>query len=147
MRTQLRRASEKSGTPNSEIFQEIYQILTRTQVKELKRSKALQVEDTGNADHTDHDYEGIVVLVKEVNGKSNSDAEKMTSNLMKILEKTGYADSSRAATSESESIKTSRKVEEIKKPDTPVIPEDFRCPISLELMRDPVIVSTGQVYS
>ncbi|KAL9296612.1 hypothetical protein ACSQ67_022508 [Phaseolus vulgaris] len=28
----------------------------------------------------------------------------------------------------------------------PVIPEDFRCPISLELMKDPVIVSTGQTY-
>lgn len=31
------------------------------------------------------------------------------------------------------------------KPKTPVIPEDFRCPISLELMNDPVIVATGQV--
>ncbi|KAJ6815396.1 U-box domain-containing protein 12 [Iris pallida] len=29
---------------------------------------------------------------------------------------------------------------------SPVIPDDFRCPISLELMRDPVIVSTGQTY-
>lgn len=29
---------------------------------------------------------------------------------------------------------------------SPVIPDDFRCPISLELMKDPVIVSTGQVY-
>ncbi|CAL0334088.1 unnamed protein product [Lupinus luteus] len=28
----------------------------------------------------------------------------------------------------------------------PVIPDDFRCPISLELMTDPVIVSTGQTY-
>jgi hypothetical protein len=28
----------------------------------------------------------------------------------------------------------------------PVIPDDFRCPISLELMNDPVIVSTGQVH-
>ena len=28
----------------------------------------------------------------------------------------------------------------------PVIPDDFRCPISLELMKDPVIVSTGQVF-
>ncbi|CAM9003615.1 unnamed protein product [Rhodiola kirilowii] len=27
-----------------------------------------------------------------------------------------------------------------------IIPEDFRCPISLELMKDPVIVSTGQTY-
>ncbi|KAH7678053.1 GrpE nucleotide exchange factor coiled-coil-containing protein [Dioscorea alata] len=32
------------------------------------------------------------------------------------------------------------------KPKTPVIPEDFRCPISLELMNDPVIVATGQTY-
>ena len=28
---------------------------------------------------------------------------------------------------------------------TMVVPDDFRCPISLELMKDPVIVSTGQV--
>lgn len=28
---------------------------------------------------------------------------------------------------------------------SPIIPDDFRCPISLELMQDPVIVSTGQV--
>lgn len=27
----------------------------------------------------------------------------------------------------------------------PVMPEEFRCPISLELMKDPVIISTGQV--
>lgn len=29
---------------------------------------------------------------------------------------------------------------------SPIIPDDFRCPISLELMLDPVIVSTGQTY-
>ncbi|WOK98357.1 U-box domain-containing protein 12 [Canna indica] len=29
---------------------------------------------------------------------------------------------------------------------SPLIPDDFRCPISLELMKDPVIVSTGQTY-
>ncbi|CAD5170114.1 unnamed protein product [Musa acuminata subsp. malaccensis] len=29
---------------------------------------------------------------------------------------------------------------------TPVVPDDYRCPISLELMGDPVIVSTGQTY-
>lgn len=33
-----------------------------------------------------------------------------------------------------------------KKPDATAIPDDFICPISLELMRDPVIVATGQVY-
>ncbi|XP_031479724.1 U-box domain-containing protein 6-like isoform X1 [Nymphaea colorata] len=28
----------------------------------------------------------------------------------------------------------------------PVIPEEFRCPISLQLMHDPVIISSGQTY-
>jgi U-box domain len=28
---------------------------------------------------------------------------------------------------------------------SPVIPDEFRCTISLELMQDPAIVSTGQV--
>ncbi|KAJ6823086.1 protein spotted leaf 11-like [Iris pallida] len=32
------------------------------------------------------------------------------------------------------------------KPKDPTIPDDFRCPISLELMKDPVIVATGQTY-
>ncbi|KAL5218083.1 hypothetical protein ABZP36_018767 [Zizania latifolia] len=29
---------------------------------------------------------------------------------------------------------------------SPVVPDDFRCPISLDLMKDPVIVATGQTY-
>lgn len=34
----------------------------------------------------------------------------------------------------------------IDKSSSPVIPDEFRCPISLELMKDPVIVATGQTY-
>ncbi|CAL1405496.1 unnamed protein product [Linum trigynum] len=37
-------------------------------------------------------------------------------------------------------------LEDLKKSDAPTIPDDFLCPISLELMRDPVIVATGQTY-
>ncbi|GAB2276798.1 hypothetical protein Dimus_011513 [Dionaea muscipula] len=29
---------------------------------------------------------------------------------------------------------------------SPIIPDEFRCPMSLELMMDPVIISTGQTY-
>jgi len=46
---------------------------------------------------------------------------------------------------ESQEISGSGNLSEVKKPDAIVIPEDFLCPISLELMRDPVIVATGQV--
>lgn len=41
---------------------------------------------------------------------------------------------------------TSEPEKELIRHRSPVIPDDFRCPISLELMKDPVIVSTGQTY-
>ncbi|MCL7044304.1 hypothetical protein MKW94_024457 [Papaver nudicaule] len=34
----------------------------------------------------------------------------------------------------------------VKNPKSAAVPDDFRCPISLEMMRDPVTVSTGQTY-
>ncbi|KAM0015127.1 putative U box domain, armadillo-like helical, Zinc finger, RING/FYVE/PHD-type [Helianthus debilis subsp. tardiflorus] len=52
----------------------------------------------------------------------------------------------KAVHSSSKSCETSSLVDESKKSDAPTIPVDFLCPISLELMRDPVIVSTGQTY-
>lgn len=42
-------------------------------------------------------------------------------------------------------IQVDGQEDDIKKPDATAIPDDFICPISLELMRDPVIVATGQV--
>jgi hypothetical protein len=47
----------------------------------------------------------------------------------------------------SQKISGSTNIPVDKKPEAIVIPEDFLCPISLELMRDPVIVATGQVSS
>lgn len=34
----------------------------------------------------------------------------------------------------------------VQSPKSPFVPDDFRCPISLELMKDPVIICTGQTY-
>ncbi|KAK6931005.1 Armadillo [Dillenia turbinata] len=50
------------------------------------------------------------------------------------------------ADAENKDISTSKNPVEAKKSDSVKIPDDFLCPISLELMRDPVIVSTGQTY-
>ncbi|PQP96237.1 U-box domain-containing protein 11 [Prunus yedoensis var. nudiflora] len=44
-------------------------------------------------------------------------------------------------------IQVDGQEDDIKKPDATAIPDDFICPISLELMRDPVIVATGQMIS
>ncbi|KAJ0981306.1 hypothetical protein J5N97_009561 [Dioscorea zingiberensis] len=123
---QLRRATEKCGTPNLKLFSEIYHILSRTHSKEFKR---LSSSMSGrfliqSSSHGNRDFHDLVLLVSEVNGNFKCDAQ----NPMDVT-----------ATGPSDPCK-------VLKSDTIAVPEDFRCPISLELMRDPVIVSTGQTY-
>ncbi|XP_008467149.2 U-box domain-containing protein 11 isoform X2 [Cucumis melo] len=48
--------------------------------------------------------------------------------------------------SDTEDVVASRSQDEVKKPLEIEIPENFLCPISYELMLDPVIISTGQTY-
>lgn len=44
------------------------------------------------------------------------------------------------------SSSSSHDVQRRKQPSEIIVPADFRCPITLELMRDPVVVATGQTY-
>ncbi|GKV34183.1 hypothetical protein SLEP1_g42584 [Rubroshorea leprosula] len=76
-------------------------------------------------------------LVISSSGDSGDCCEKMSS-LLKKLKDCVLTDNPEGETSEGE--------KGVIKHRSPVIPDDFRCPISLELMKDPVIVSTGQTY-
>lgn len=49
--------------------------------------------------------------------------------------------------SDMEDVLASKSQDDVGKPDEIEIPENFLCPISFELMIDPVIISTGQVRS
>ncbi|GMI99795.1 PLANT U-BOX PROTEIN10 [Hibiscus trionum] len=53
---------------------------------------------------------------------------------------------SRETSAKLDGISENCSTDEVTKPDALVIPDDFLCPISLELMRDPVVVATGQTY-
>ncbi|XP_022152335.1 U-box domain-containing protein 11-like isoform X2 [Momordica charantia] len=48
--------------------------------------------------------------------------------------------------SDMEDVQATKSQEEVEKSDEIMIPENFLCPISFELMVDPVIISTGQTY-
>ncbi|KAL3531060.1 hypothetical protein ACH5RR_010382 [Cinchona calisaya] len=43
-------------------------------------------------------------------------------------------------------LKIKRSLSSLKLHDSVAVPDEFRCPLSKELMRDPVIVATGQTY-
>nr|CAD1826710.1 unnamed protein product [Ananas comosus var. bracteatus] len=141
VRVQLRRGMEKKGTPDVNIFSEIHGVLycrgEDIQRQVSTESVKLETENIG-------DYIQILrEIVVDINGKSSLDYEGMVYKLIERFEKPQVVDSTK-------SVKAPHRVKkstnEAKKPESLVIPEDFRCPISLELMRDPVIVSTGQTY-
>ncbi|KAG0458329.1 hypothetical protein HPP92_023486 [Vanilla planifolia] len=148
VRVQLRRQKEKIGAVNLKAFEEIYNIFTFTHVKDLKRHHSFTLEAAQNdiTSIIDCELREMVIALAEVNGKSNSEAERVTVLLMDRLNRTCHGDPTQnVKTGISSSCFGSCTVEE-QKNESLVIPEDFRCPISLELMRDPVIVSTGQTY-
>jgi len=75
-------------------------------------------------------------LVITSNGELG-DSFEIVSSLLRKLKDCVLTENPEVDTYESENVSIKHR--------SPVIPDDFRCPISLELMKDPVIVSTGQV--
>ncbi|KAG8382788.1 hypothetical protein BUALT_Bualt05G0113700 [Buddleja alternifolia] len=138
VRVQLRRATERYGGPLKSSL--LYRALSQPLDKEIDPFQpsnrfigSLHIDNTGNIDHEVRPkMEGLlegneVILKKESLSHSSSSSDI---NVPK----------------NSDISSTCNSVEENKKQDSPVIPDDFLCPISLELMRDPVIVATGQTY-
>ncbi|KAM0952731.1 putative U box domain, armadillo-like helical, Zinc finger, RING/FYVE/PHD-type [Dioscorea sansibarensis] len=145
--SQLRRATAKIGAPNIKVFSEIYRVLSHAHGKEYKHlspslSGCFQID---NISHHYHDFQDIVVLVAQVNIKSKCDADQMQCNVVESPKTARPSGSCRAVETDTISI-LEAKMKEDTCSDSIAIPEDFRCPITLELMRDPVIVSTGQTY-
>ncbi|GJY02234.1 U-box domain-containing protein 11-like protein [Tanacetum coccineum] len=120
VRGQLRRARERYGRPlNSE--------------KEVR-----PVEETVNVNNLEVEIKVETLLKEDVSEGDNQNEMgyqmESSKSLLKITDVDGGDNS------------TNKNADGSKKLDVPMIPVDFLCPISLELMRDPVIVSTGQTY-
>nr|GMD18465.1 U-box domain-containing protein 11-like [Ipomoea batatas] len=155
LRAQLRRATERYGGPiNSNI---LARTLSQPLDKEIdplhlqpsnRAIGSLHIENIGNIDHEVRAKTGgIAVLL--VNGTNDCGSSRT------ILESESAMNSPSSPEACVPGISGSvhedeptdeTQPEENKKPKSPVIPNDFLCPISLELMRDPVIVATGQTY-
>ncbi|XP_020586123.1 U-box domain-containing protein 10-like [Phalaenopsis equestris] len=145
---QLRREIEKIGAENLIIFQEIYIMLSSENVKEFKQPRSFKLP-AAEKDATcivDSELRDMVIALAEVNGKYNYDTVKMTLKLMDRRKRTSHADLFKDVKTGIRSNNSESSAGDDKQRDSLEIPEDFLCPISLELMRNPVIVSTGQTY-
>jgi U-box domain len=129
----------KKGSPDIKLFSEMHSIITSHPTGDLQ-------SETSNLSDK-NELRGIILPVLEIHDVSGSGVERIMQDLPNKLKRMSMTNLTIEEKSNpdvnTESMKKTQ--EKIKKGDAITIPEDFRCPISLELMRDPVIVSTGQV--
>ncbi|KAK1313834.1 U-box domain-containing protein 12 [Acorus calamus] len=134
---QFRRAQERMDTPDIQLLMDFSSVRTEksTDLAVLRRlSEKLQLKSP-----TDVKKESLALheMVISNNGDPKDSIEEMSALLKKlndwILVEKPDVDASEGKIS----LLKSRSL---------IIPDDFRCPISLELMKDPVIVSNGQTY-
>ncbi|KAG6573848.1 U-box domain-containing protein 14, partial [Cucurbita argyrosperma subsp. sororia] len=136
---QFRRAKERVGSADAELGKDLV-ILEEEKDPDpaiLKRvSEKLHLRSI-----TDLKKESLAIheLVISIDGGDPGDVFGKLSSILKKLKDYVQSENPEVETSQDEKSTTIKHR-------SPVIPDDFRCPISLELMRDPVIVSTGQTY-
>ncbi|KAL8116067.1 U-box domain-containing protein 13-like [Apium graveolens] len=140
---QFRRAKGRIDGPNVELFEDLLS-LYNMKPDAVADSAVLRrlVDNLQLSGITDLTQESLALheMVATSGSDPGESIEKMSMLLKKIKDFVQTEDPNiDSPVMESGSVQAA--TDRIQK-----IPEDFRCPISLELMVDPVIVSTGQTY-
>lgn len=148
MRSQLRRATERYGSFNSKMLSHaLAQLLDEEIDWEQSDDRVIGSLRGQNCGSNDDENMSMLDAVPESDGSKRCGAD-LVSYKSERLGNSSDPSEARLANDvdvDGQDNSATNSLEEIKKPDPIVIPEDFLCPISLELMRDPVIVATGQV--
>ncbi|PWA49318.1 U-box domain-containing protein 12 [Artemisia annua] len=147
---QFKRAKGKTDAPDLELSEDLSSLYNKGSdvVADPDVLKRL-VEKLQLAGINDLTHESITLheMVSASDGDPGETIEKMSMLLKRIKDfvvtENPNADSPPGETS-APPMSTEKRTLKIHK--NTIIPDDFRCPISLELMKDPVIVSTGQTY-
>ncbi|XP_061358616.1 U-box domain-containing protein 13-like isoform X2 [Gastrolobium bilobum] len=148
---QFTRAKGRVDAPDIELYEDLLSLYDKTSDaatdSSVIRRLAEKLQLNGIVDLTQESV-ALHEMVAASGGDPGSSIEKMSILLKKIKESAQTenldVDDNVGGNSLSSSCCKQGKNEMNHQP--PAIPDDFRCPISLELMKDPVIVSTGQTY-
>ncbi|KAK9276801.1 hypothetical protein L1049_006337 [Liquidambar formosana] len=149
VRAQLRRATERYEAHNSKILSRALSQPLDKEIDLLHSSNrvigSLHIESTGTIDH---EVKAQLENVPKGNSLISSSSDQMLFELENP--RNSSASSEICVLNDADANMGNNSADkvpvDIKKPDSILIPDDFLCPISLELMRDPVIVATGQTY-
>ncbi|XP_041990935.1 U-box domain-containing protein 13-like [Salvia splendens] len=148
---QFRRAKGRVDAPDVELYEDLMCIYHKNNDAEedidVLRRLVDRLQLSSIADLTQESL-ALHEMVGATGGDPEESIEKMSMLLKKVKEFVQTTNPNLDSTAaENSSLKSSGgKTQTEANQKNFVIPDDFRCPISLELMMDPVIVSTGQTY-
>ncbi|XP_042476700.1 U-box domain-containing protein 13-like [Macadamia integrifolia] len=146
---QFRRAKGRVDAPDVELYEDLLSVYIKTNDAEVDpavlRRLAEKLQLMGIHDLKQESLALHEVVVSNA-GDPGESIEKM-SNLLRKIKDFVLTENPDTGSPESEKcpIGNTQPLADVN-PKSLVLPDDFRCPISLELMKDPVIVSTGQTY-
>lgn len=144
MLIQLRRSIEKGGeTFDDELYKDLLSLYGTVTDSEILRRVAKKLQLVTITDLTEESL-ALLEMVSSSNGDPGESFEKMSMVLKRIKD---FVQTDNPNLDDDDAPPTRQKPSLSKSQDQniPIPPEDFRCPISLELMSDPVVVSSGQV--
>ncbi|XP_062210773.1 protein spotted leaf 11-like [Phragmites australis] len=139
--TQFKRAKERLDTYDDDLFNDLMSVYNSSSSANVdpdilqRLSEKLQLVTI-----SDLSQESLTLHEMASGGDPGAVAEKMSMLLKKIKDFVQTQDPEMGAPASTTDISPKDNSS------CPVIPDDFRCPISLDLMKDPVIVATGQTY-
>ncbi|KAL6606429.1 hypothetical protein ACP70R_042082 [Stipagrostis hirtigluma subsp. patula] len=136
--SQFKRAATRTDTPDTQLLKDLASALAADKTCDpavlTRISHKLQLQTMA-----DMKKESVALheMVISSGGEPDGCVEEMSSLLKKLKD---------CVITEAPSTDTLGTRSASIKHRSPIIPDEFRCPISLELMQDPVIVSSGQTY-
>ncbi|XP_060215991.1 U-box domain-containing protein 13-like [Lycium barbarum] len=148
--SQFRRAKGRVDTPDDELHEDLLSLYSRSNDAAVDQAVLRRLVDKlqlSELDDLKQESLALHEMVIATDGDPEERIEKMSMLLKKIKDfvQTENPNIDSYPRDKSSTFSGQASADGIQKA-APVIPDDFRCPISLELMRDPVIVSTGQTY-
>ncbi|KAA8516440.1 hypothetical protein F0562_016733 [Nyssa sinensis] len=146
---QFGRSKERTDAPNLELYEYLFSIYNQSNDVDIEptmmrllceKLEVMSVEDLNAESLALHE-------MVAASGRDEEESMEKMSMLLKKFEDFVLAENPNINISENCSGSGQACTDlSPNSPKSPVVPDDFRCPISLEFMKDPVIICTGQTY-
>ncbi|KAG6523184.1 protein spotted leaf 11-like [Zingiber officinale] len=141
---QFKKAKERDEMPDAELYSDLLSLYNKSNDTNLDPSTLSRLaENLQLVTISDLKQESLALhemVFASGGGDPGENIEKMSMLLKKIKDFVQTQNPEMGTESDVKPFLQDRK------PKVPILPDEFRCPISLELMKDPVIVATGQTY-